>query len=518
MKLLNWLFGSRHITAKRSAPVSRAQHVEARYDAAVTNEDNRRHWSNADALSADAVANPQIRRTLRNRARYEASNNSYLRGITETVANDTVGTGPRLQMLTDDEKFNQIVEKLWREWARAIGLDSKLRVMRAARIMSGEAFAVKTRNPGLRHPVKLDMFVYEPDQVGGGLQSPTDPLYYDGIKYDQSGNPLVYDFYKSHPGDTAATMILPNEFDPVAARDVWHYYRPERPGQRRGVPEATPALPLFAHIRSLELSVVKAMRTAAGYAMALESNASFDEDDTSAGTGGTVGDGGAVTPSAMDTIELQDNMTTVLPSGYKLAQTKPEHPHQKFNDVVDSLLREVGRCMNVPFEIAALDASKANMSAAYLNRQPYIKGIEVERCSLAGGLDWLAADWFWFLERADIPELAEYRGAFPGTQHTWFWDTIVEHADPDKVASAQETQLRSGTTSIPIEYAKGGQDAETALVSEAKFFKVPVEELRKRKYEKLYTQQPAAVTPPTNRKPNEDEDESEDAPAGAAGE
>ena len=39
--------------------------VRARFDAAQTTPDNRKHWSNADALAADAAANPEVRRTLR---------------------------------------------------------------------------------------------------------------------------------------------------------------------------------------------------------------------------------------------------------------------------------------------------------------------------------------------------------------------------------------------------------------------------------------------------------------------
>lgn len=57
---------------------------------------------NADHLSANAAASSEIRRILRSRARYEVANNSYAKGIVLTLANYVVGTGPRLQMLTDD--------------------------------------------------------------------------------------------------------------------------------------------------------------------------------------------------------------------------------------------------------------------------------------------------------------------------------------------------------------------------------------------------------------------------------
>ena len=127
-------------------------HVRGRYDAAATTDENRRHWANADLLSANAANNPQVRRTLRSRARYEVANNSYARGIVLTLANDCVGTGPRLQMLTDDDDANRMVEQEFMRWADAMGLPEKLRTMRMARAESGEAFAMLVANPKLDSP------------------------------------------------------------------------------------------------------------------------------------------------------------------------------------------------------------------------------------------------------------------------------------------------------------------------------------------------------------------------------
>ena len=39
----------------------------------MTNDENRRHWANADGLSANAANSPDVRRLLRNRARYETA-------------------------------------------------------------------------------------------------------------------------------------------------------------------------------------------------------------------------------------------------------------------------------------------------------------------------------------------------------------------------------------------------------------------------------------------------------------
>jgi len=146
----------------RAVPVRR---VRGRFDSAATTEDNRRHWANADALSADAAASAAVRRTLRNRARYEVANNSYARGIVLTLANDTIGTRPRLQMLTDSDEANNEIEHEFDRWAREIALAEKLRTMRMARAQDGEAFAILVNNPVLDHPVKLDLQLIEADHV-----------------------------------------------------------------------------------------------------------------------------------------------------------------------------------------------------------------------------------------------------------------------------------------------------------------------------------------------------------------
>jgi capsid protein len=124
--------------------------VRARFDAAQTTDENRNHWAAADALSPDAAASPGVRQALRNRCRYEYANNSYCKGVVDTLATDAVGgTGPRLQMLTGSEELNDAIETDFADWAEEIGLAEVLRTMRAGRAHSGEVFGLMATNPGL---------------------------------------------------------------------------------------------------------------------------------------------------------------------------------------------------------------------------------------------------------------------------------------------------------------------------------------------------------------------------------
>ena len=120
--MLNWLKRFFRAQPARPAVTDAMRLIHSRYDAAVTSDANRRHWEGADNLSANAANSPEVRRILRTRSRYEIANNSYARGIVLTLANDTIGTGPRLQMLTTDAAANRQIERAFQNWSRAVCL------------------------------------------------------------------------------------------------------------------------------------------------------------------------------------------------------------------------------------------------------------------------------------------------------------------------------------------------------------------------------------------------------------
>jgi capsid protein len=203
--------------------------IRSRYDAAVTTEENRRHWASADQLSANAANSPVVRRTLRSRSRYEVANNSYARGIVLTLANDCVGTGPRLQMLTDDAPANRTVEKEFGHWAEAVGLAEKLRTMRMARAQDGAVFGMLVANPKVDAPVTLDLRLVEAEQVttpNSGIGALSGAV--DGIIFDTWGNPTEYHVLRYHPGDGRGVSTA--DFDRIPASSVIHYLRTDRPG------------------------------------------------------------------------------------------------------------------------------------------------------------------------------------------------------------------------------------------------------------------------------------------------
>ncbi len=177
-------------------------------------------------------------------------------------------------MLSELDAVNREIEREFELWALEVSLAEKLRTMRMARCQDGESFAILANNPGLDGPVKLDLKLIEADQVTSPLGFAGDPQEVDGIRFDPFGNPTSYRVLRNHPGGN--TWSFEDEFVTVPAVAMVHVYRVERPGQHRGVPEITPALPLFAQLRRFTLAVLAAAEAAADFAGILYTDAPAD--------------------------------------------------------------------------------------------------------------------------------------------------------------------------------------------------------------------------------------------------
>ena len=461
--------------------------LAARYDASLTTADNREHWGMADGLAIDAAANPMIRYVLRNRSRYEVANNSYARGMVDTISSDLIGPGPRLQMETGDDVADAWLEAEFSRWTRAVNLPEKLRTQVKAKVQDGEAFALQITNPGLPTPVKLDIRTIEADQVRFvDITLLTVPSV-DGIRFDDFGNPVSYHILRVHPGfwSYATSYIgFPWEYDVWPARFVMHLFRHDRPGQHRGLPEIMPALALFAQLRRYTLAVLTAAETAADFSMWMKTPLSVDEIN---------GDGDEIeVPNPFDLFPLQRNIVTTLPDGYDIGQTKSEQPVTTHEMFIRTILREVARCLSMPYNVVSGDFSQGNYSESNLGNQGYFRLLDETRKDLEyTELDRLLAAWLY--EARDVrlghgdfgapyipPNVRQALGKITNNacdlpHHTWNW---VGHqwANPAQQADADQKNLRMGLDTWHRIWGRKGQDYRKAHASNAKALGMTIEQ------------------------------------------
>lgn len=450
---LTRLFSKPRPIARPMATLTKVSRVQARYDAAQTTDENKKHWSVVDALGARSENSEGVRKELRDRARYEVANNSIARGMSLTVANDMVGTGPRLQLVGDENKeAARRVEELFAEHCVAIKLADKLRTMRLARFSDGDPFAMFTTNDALPTSVKLDMKVIECDQIADpfGAMTFLDPTIGEGIRFDTFGNPVAYYLYNEHPGD-AYTFAMAGRW--VPARSMIHWFRRERPGQIRGIPEITSALPLFAQLRRYTLSVIAAAESAADFAVLLSTNQIPDT-------------GAEELVADFASQEITRRMMVALPPGYTAAQMKAEQPVTNYAMFKREILTEIARCLDMPYSIAAGDGSDSSYAGGRLEFQTWAMKTRVERsdCELVV-LDPLFRAWL--EEAVMVPGLLPPGIDIANLKHRWFWDQRP-HVDPQKEANAFAALLEVNGTTYAEHYAARGQDWEDAFRQRAK--------------------------------------------------
>lgn len=447
--------------------------LAAKYDAAQTTTDNINHWAMADALSADAANNASIRKILRNRARYEVANNCYAAGVGLTIANDCIGTGPRLNI--DSERSGSIseamadeVERKFSEWCRAVNLASLLRIMRTARRQDGESFALFVSNPGIEHEVKLGLKLIEADCVSSFDLAISDRRI-DGIRFDEYGNPTAYDILRQHPGSDAFMGSM--QYD-VWPRDlVLHWFRSSRAQQHRGIPEMLAALPLYATLRRYTQATLDAAEAAADMAVLLQTQA--DAEFTNA-------DGSEANPEAAEafsTVPFERRMFVAVPQGYEAKQFEAKQPTQMYSDFKREIAGEIGRCENVSRNVVLLDSSESNFASGQLDHRTTYRAHDIDRDD--GGIVVLDRIFRAWLNEASLisdylPQAMRMRGSLP--PHSWYWDSN-ELGDPLKLAKAKAEELRCGLTSLPKLYAQKGQDWNRELRLAARGYGITPEEL-----------------------------------------
>lgn len=429
---------------------------KSRYDAATTGSQNRNHFILADDLSANAAHDPETRRVLRRRSRNERDNDPHLDGLVKQLADDLVGTGPRLQLNlgpTNDDAA-RLVERSFSDWCRAIDFASDLRVMHEARPTDGESFGLMVSNPVIPNPVKLDLQVVETDQV----ETPTftiDPNAVSGIAFDQYGNPASYHVLKQHPGDSGYWNWV-GDYDTVPARFVVHWYRPRRAKQARGVSEVSSSLQVIAQARRFALATLSQQEFAASISGVLETESLPPPD----------GAGVSAQPvEEWQEVPFTANTLLTLPGGVTAKGFEGVKPGTDYGQYMDRQHGTAGRPLRAPLNLVTGNSSSFNFASGRLDHLPYQSMVWIERDDLRKRvidkvfLAWVAEAQLVGLIPDGLPAVNEWTW-------DWHWDAFPQ-LDPLKEVNAAEKRLALHLTTLSEECAAEGKDWREVLKQRA---------------------------------------------------
>lgn len=429
--------------------------MRAKYDAAQTHVGNENHWANADNLDPHTVASLAVRKKLRSRSRYEIiENNPYLKGAVLTIANDFIGSGPKLQ-ITDrriSKDRRRVIERRWARWAKVIKLRQKLWRLRVSKLTDGESFLRAYPNRANRSPMVLDFQVLETDRISAEsvLSNPRSTAKLneiDGVRFDLFENPTDYHILDAHPGGRGFLQrMIQSSFKGkwVKAKFMVHWFRQDR-GWLRGIPEATPSLPLCAILRRYTLAVCRHAETAADFTALIESDAPANVNPWTDGNGTQTED------DPFDVFPIEMGMVTNLPWGYKMKQLNPVPLGTQYDVFVGALLREITRPLLLPFNMTAGTSKDSNMASAVVDANIYKTGQTAERLSCEEIVLDHILDLFWgeavfmpgFLGDSMLAADPTFRDEPP--EHVWRWDKIgLDHTDPAKVQNALKTAHDKG--------------------------------------------------------------------------
>lgn len=458
-------------SSSHSQRPTRIVRPSARYDAADDlDEYNRKHWLAADGLSANAANSPDVRYKLRTRSRYERANNGNVKGLIRARTNDTIGTGPRLQLDFPEAVYDadfqrpvattpvgttpadiaRAVERKWYEWCESVRLTDKLRVMAEAEDVDGETLALfVTRDTD--YPVKFGLREIECDRLTTpDLFQGETPRRIDGIHLSANGEPVAYDILRQHPGDNGAFFSFGGagqDYDTIPAAQVVHLFEQDRPEQHRGIPLLAAAFNLYSVLRRYTLASLGAAELGAMIAGVIENpNAPADPSAEE------------VTEfEAMDTIPFARNMLLNLAGGQTAKAFDSKNPSPGYKEFKSEVLTEAGRAAGEMRNTATGSSAEYNYSSGRLDHLPRQRGIEIRRDRWELGLlDRVYRAWF--AEASLVPDyLPAGVPAIDQQEWSWQWDGFPS-IDPLKDAKAQEVRKKIGLTTDARELAAEGID------------------------------------------------------------
>lgn len=473
-----------HVEAARLAK----RMIAAKFDSAQHTDEDRRYWSLVDGLSADAALSPEVRRVIRNRARYEAGNGGYCNGMVKQKANDLIGTGPRLQITKphigpDGVDVNEKIEAEWIRWMRVTKFARTLRTAARCKIRDGAALGIIAKNSKLPTKAKVQLRLVDIERLTTPQLSALEKDRLDGIDFDAEGDPKTYWILDIHPGATLQTGMP--KASPHPAKEIVHWFDEDRAEQHHGLSELAPSLRTFGNHRRFLRATIRAGEVAAEIAAFFTNQNPPDDEAEEADW----------KREALEVLDMEFGGIMVAPDGDDVKQVKSEHPGTSFAEFNEATVAEECRPLLMSSNVANGNFNKASYASSRSETQITDGNDAIDRDDLEIiVVEPVCEEWL-------RETLSEISGIAPSDidlsdyPHEWHWDHRG-HVDPTKDADADDVELKNGSLSLPTKYARAGQDWRTEFRKQAEALNVSFEEIQELNRRAIYEPTRKTITQP----------------------
>lgn len=414
---------------------------------------------------------------LRARARELYQNSDHARGFVRIVRNNIVGAPgfvlqSRAQLANGkpDQRLRTAIEREWEAWGRRGNCEASKKfswrqlqrhvIETVAR--DGEAFIrlLPTKWP---NRWQFALQVIDPEAVdvsfNGEYQGREIRM---GVELDEWRAPVAY-WINAEPRLHQSSYRIGERFR-VPADEMIHVYMPEFLWQTRGVPWMATAASRLHMIQGTEDAEVTASRASAAKFAAYEAKEFAPQPQPTPGSPLLGPDGQPITGDpGRFAQDLAPGSMEVVPWGYELKLLDPQHPNSAMPDFLKWGLRSVSTGLGVSYNTLGNDAEGVNYTSLRFF-------LGVERDHWMEGQDWFESEfparvfdaWMrnqWLLgtfgERKNGRELELWNVQWQPRR----W----EGPDPAKQASADETELANGTTTLGDIAARKGRDLDDLI-------------------------------------------------------
>jgi lambda family phage portal protein len=412
------------------------QSIQARYEGAGV---GRRYdgWTTVTSGSANAEIYAGLVR-LRDRSRDLVRNNWAASRAVSVIANNVVGAG----IIPSSD--NPAVEQALLAWADTTACDAdglmtlyglQAQVMRAV-AESGECLVLRERRASSeRLPLLFQLRVLEGDFIDTLVDGPmpNGGRAIQGVEFDARGRRVAYHLFESHPGDQLWTGLRTSSRR-VPASEVLHIFRPDRPGQVRGVPWLSPVILKLRDFDEYEDAQLLRQKIAACYtAFVRRPDVGVPVD------AGALGE--RVEPGMIELLAPGEDVTFGSPPGV-----------DGYADYSRITLREIASGIGLTYEALTGDLSQVNFSSARMGWLEFQRSIDHWREHVLMPM-FLARVTDWILESAELQGLAT------GASIRWTPPRREMINPVDEIKAAQDA-IRAGLTSRREEIRKLGRDPE----------------------------------------------------------